>query len=79
MKPTREVKRATEIFLDEYLTHTDFGSPDTGGYDDQPAEWVEAMACIKAAYNKAKGEIEAAIQEKQRKAAEKRNKSAKRR
>lgn len=73
LRPTREVKTATRMAVDEYTTYTDFGNPLDGGYEDQPAEWVESMACVKAAWNKAKSEIEADIQRKQKEAQKKAN------
>ncbi len=51
--------------------------PHSGGLDDQPAEWVEAISCVRAARNKANSIIESQI-EADRKAKEK-NKSRNRR
>lgn len=60
MKPTREVKRAAVTAVDDFLAYKSLGErfPHDGGYDDQPAEWVEAVHAVQLAHGKATGEIE---------------------
>lgn len=69
LKPSREVKRAYDEALDEYMTYKNFGKrfPNEGGLDDQPAEWVEAVLCLQGAEDRATSLIKDEIEEENRK------------
>lgn len=38
-----------------------------GGYDDQPAEWVDAIIAVQAAYNRAQNELQEDIEKQEAK------------
>ena len=71
MKPTREVVEAASWALEAHSEFETFGMPRDGGLENQDAEWVEAIECVKHAYSKAEREIEQAQEERQAKAANK--------
>jgi hypothetical protein len=65
---TREVRRAAHDAMEDYQNYTTFEHATMGGYDEQPAEWVEAITCIKAASEEARHTIEAEIEADQKRA-----------
>lgn len=69
LKPTREVKRAYDEALEDYLTYKNFGEryPQGGGHDDQPAEWVEYIQAFKTADDRATSLIKLEMEEEERK------------
>lgn len=71
MKPTREVVQAASWAFDAYTEFQTFGKPNSGGLEDQDAEWVEAIEAVKHAYAKAERELEREEAARQEKAANK--------
>lgn len=63
--PTPLARRAVLDAIEDFDIHRTLGGalPCSGGYDEQPAEWVEATLCVKAAYENARYDLERREQE----------------
>lgn len=76
-RPTKEIIRASERYVDDYMRWRTFGFKFQGGYDDQEAEYTDSLEICKVAWES----VEREIKEEQRKreeAAAKRNKPRRR-
>lgn len=73
LKVTREVKHAATNAIEDYITFKNFGSSTAGGYDEQPAEWVESITATTHAASR----VEKLIEEEMRKEQEERAKKNK--
>ena len=58
MSPTREVKRAAQSALQDWLTWDTFDheKPYGGGTEDQEAEWLDAIRAVESASKRAEAD-----------------------
>lgn len=77
LRPTREVKIAAQLMMEDHITYDTFGNQNN--LADQPAEWVEAMMATQSAEKRIKNMLEERRQEEEKREIQKqRNKSKKR-
>jgi hypothetical protein len=78
-KPTREARVAADQALEDFMQQKTFGNPLPGGYEEQPAEWVEAINCMQTAENRARRVIEQEMEEDAKRKAKEQERKGKRR
>lgn len=65
-RPTREQRRAVRIYLDSYSKWKLIGMPNSGGYGEQEAEWVDSIEVMEEAYRRAEYLLKQEADEKQK-------------
>lgn len=75
-KPSKEMIRSAEEYVNDYVRWRTFGFKTVGGYDEQEAEYTDALEICKIAYETVEREVEE--QQRRRQESENRKKPRKR-
>lgn len=77
-KPTKEIRRAAEAYVNDYMRWRTFGFKFDGGYDDQEAEYLDALEVCKMAWESVRREVEEEDRRRQEAASKKGGKQRRR-
>lgn len=75
-EPSKEMVRAAEGYVNDYVRWRTFGFKSDGGYENQEAEYTDALEICKIAYEAVQAEVEE--QQRRRQEADNRKKPRKR-